>query len=234
VSWDVKDDGRATEKGTVSWLLRRYVAGCTDVTEKAREQYAWAVTHIEAGLGAISLARLDRDDVAAWIEGLAAGGQLGRRSIQACRNVLRAALAEAVDEGLITRSPAARVGLPRVVAKPVIEKAAVVWDESQVDRFLEVAGSHRWAVAFRLGVLFGLRRSEVLALRWDDVDQAAKTLRIDESLVALNNGAAWGRRQERTISTSHPDGRRDTAGTVEATRRPGCRPPRRGAGLGRH
>ena len=189
---NVKDDGRATEKGTVSWLLRRYVAGRTDVTEKAREQYAWAVTHIEAGLGAISLARLDRDDVAAWIEGLAAGGQLGRRSIQACRNVLRAALAEAVDEGLITRSPAARVGLPRVVAKPVIEKAAVVWDESQVDRFLEVAGSHRWAVAFRLGVLFGLRRSEVLALRWDDVDQAAKTLRIDESLVALNNGAAWG------------------------------------------
>jgi integrase len=43
-------------------------------------------------------------------------------------------------------------------------------------------------VAFRLGALFGLRRSEVLALRWDDVDVEAKSLRIDESLVA---GSEW-------------------------------------------
>jgi integrase len=41
-------------------------------------------------------------------------------------------------------------------------------------------------------VLFGLRRSEVLALRWDDVDANRQTLRIDESLVATNNGSAWG------------------------------------------
>ena len=56
---------------------------------------------------------LDRDDVAGWIEALAAGGKLSRRSVQICRTVLRAALTEAVDEGLIARSPAARVGLPR-------------------------------------------------------------------------------------------------------------------------
>ena len=106
------------------------------------------------------------------------------------RPARRAALAEAVDEGLIARSPAAHVGLPRSVAKPVKEKEALVWDEAQVDRFLEVTAAHRWYVAFRLGVLLGLRRSEVLALRWDDFDPAAKTLRIDESLVPLNNGAA--------------------------------------------
>jgi integrase len=41
-------------------------------------------------------------------------------------------------------------------------------------------------------VLYGLRRSEVLALRWDDVDLDKRTLRIDERLVAVNGGAAWG------------------------------------------
>jgi integrase len=187
----MKTEDRSTERGTVSWLVRRYVANRTDITVKARQQYEWAIPHIENGLGAIQLSRLDREDVATWIDNLAAGGKLGRRSIQICRTVLRAALTEAVDEGLIPRSPAARVGLPRTVAKEVKPKDAVAWDAADVDRFLEATAEHRWAVAFRLGALFGLRRSEVLALRWDDVDVEAKSLRIDESLVATNEGAAW-------------------------------------------
>ena len=112
--------------------------------------------------------------------------------MQICRTVLRAALAEGVEEGLIARSPAARVGLPRTVAKPATVKAAVTWESSEVKRFLELIASHRWAIGFRLGVLYGLRRSEVLALRWDDLDVDAKTVRIDESLVAINRGAALG------------------------------------------
>lgn len=187
----MKTEDRSTERGTVSWLVRRYVASRTDITVKARQQYEWAIPHIENGLGAIQLSRLDREDVATWIDNLAAGGKLGRRSIQICRTVLRAALTEAVDEGLIPRSPAARVGLPRTVAKEVKPKEAVAWSAADVDRFLEATAQHRWAVAFRLGALFGLRRSEVLALRWDDVDVEAKSLRIDESLVATNEGAAW-------------------------------------------
>jgi integrase len=199
----VRADDRSTERGTVSWLVRRYVASRTDITVKAQQQYEWAIPHIEEGLGAIQLSLLDRDDVARWIDGLAAEGKLGRRSIQICRTVLRAALAEAVEEGLIPRSPAARVGMPRTVAKETKPKEAVAWDANEVDRFLEATADHRWAVAFRVNVLYGLRRSEVLALRWDDVDTDAPSLRIDESLVATNQGAAWSNakneRSRRTI-----------------------------------
>jgi hypothetical protein len=67
-------EARSTERGTVSWLVRRYVASKSDITPKAREQYAWAIPHIEQGLGAIPLARLDRDDVADWINALASAG----------------------------------------------------------------------------------------------------------------------------------------------------------------
>lgn len=181
-----------TERGTVSCLVHRYVESRNDITVKSKEQYSWAIPHIEKGLGAIRLARLDRDDVATWIENLAAGGKLSRRSVQICRNVLRAALSEAVDEGLIARSPATRVGLPRTVAKPVKVKETEAWTAEEIDRFLGAIEDHRWAIGFRLGVLFGLRRSEVLALRWDDFDAERKTLRIDESLVATNAGSAWG------------------------------------------
>jgi len=140
-----KADDRSTERGTVSWLGRRYVAGRTDITLKAREGYEWAIPHIEAGIGAIPIARLDREDVADWIEALAAGGGLWRRSVQICRTVLRAALADAVDEGLIPRSPAARVGLRRTVAKPAKVKEIQAWDAAEVTRFLEVTRDHRWA-----------------------------------------------------------------------------------------
>ena len=184
-------EDRSTERGTVSWLVRRYVAGRTDITLKSREQYEWAIPHIENGLGAIQLSLLDRDDVATWISNLAEGGKLSRRGVQICRNVLRASLREAVDEGLIPRSPAARVGLPRTVAKPERVKETEAWTADEVDRFLDASASHRWALAFRLGVLYGLRRSEILALRWDDLDTKAGTVRIDESLVATRTGAAW-------------------------------------------
>ncbi|MGH9270262.1 MAG: site-specific integrase, partial [Ilumatobacteraceae bacterium] len=166
---------RSTERRTVGWLVRRYVAGRTDITQKSRESYEWAIPHIEAGLGAIPLTRLDREDVAEWIERLASAGQLSRRSVQICRTVVRAALAEAVDEGIIPRSPAARVALPRSVAKPPKVKEIDAWELPDVSRFLGATAGHRWAIAFRVGVLYGLRRSEVLALHWDDLDLDANT-----------------------------------------------------------
>jgi integrase len=200
---DMKTEDALADKGTVSWLVRRYVAGRTDITPKAQEQYAWAIPHIEAGLGAIQLSMLVREDVAGWIEALASGGKLSKRSVQICRTVLRAALSEAVDEGLIPRSPAARVGLPRTVAKPVRVKETETWTADEVDRFLEATASHRWSVAFRVSVLYGLRRSEMLALKWNNLDIEAGTLKIDESIVATRTGAEWSNakneRSRRTI-----------------------------------
>ncbi len=180
-------------RDTIGWLVRRYIASRSDLTQKARERYQWAIPHIEAGLGAIRLDRLDREDVAVWIEGLAAGGQLSWRSVQICRTVLRAALADAVEDGVLRRSPAARVPMPRTVAKPPKDKEVDAWTEDQVARFLDVVVDHRWAPAFRLGVLYGLRRSEALALRWDDLDAAKGTVRIDEGLVAVSTGAVWSK-----------------------------------------
>lgn len=78
--------------------------------------------HIERGIGGIQLDRLDREEVAWWIDDLAAAGRLSRRSVQICRMVLRAALADVVEEGLLRRSPAARVPKPKVVVKPERER----------------------------------------------------------------------------------------------------------------
>ena len=78
------------------------------------------------------------------------------------------------------------------------------WTEQEPSAFLAASAGHRWAVLFRIEVLFGLRRSELLALRWDDVDEVAGTLRIDEGLVPLRHGIDWtpgkSARSRRTIA----------------------------------
>jgi hypothetical protein len=54
--------------------------------------------------------------------------------------VLRAALADAVEEGLLRRSPAARVALPKVVVREPTAEEVDAWDEAQVRAFLPTPG----------------------------------------------------------------------------------------------
>lgn len=134
----------APERGTVSHLVDQWFSSRLDVTDKTRLQYEWAAGHIQTGLGALRLDQLVREDVAAWLDGLAVGGGFSRRSMQIFRMVLRTALADAVDPGEIRRSPAARVGTPRWVAKPNRSRETAAWDESELQRLLRASADHRW------------------------------------------------------------------------------------------
>lgn len=206
------------DRGTVAHLVGQWAASRVDVTAKTRAQYEWAADHIQRDLGAIRVDRLERDDVARWLDELAAGDKLSRRSIQTLRMVLRAALADAVDNGDLRRSPAARVGMPRQVARPDRQPAAKVWTEAEVQTFLASAADHRWAAPIRLSVLYGLRRSELLGLRWSAVDLRRSTVRIERALVEVHGRPEWtegkNTRSRRTISIDP-----STANALSAHRR---------------
>ena len=192
-----------TARGTLAWLLDRWVASRTDVSAKSKLQYEWAAGHLKAGLGQLTLDKLDRDDIARWLEASAAAGKLSKRSLQICRMVLRAALADAVEEGLLRRSPAARVALPKVVARVAVPKEVDAWDDTQVTGFLSAVTDHRWGGPLRLAVLYGLRRSELLALRWSGIDLEAGTVTIAGGLVEVRGAPVWtdgkNARSRRTI-----------------------------------
>ncbi len=178
-------------KGTVEWLVDRWVAAKTDITEKSQMQNRWAAGHIRGALGAIRLDQLDRDDIARWYEQLAAGGVLNKRSITIIRRVLRAALEDAVDEGLMRRNPAGRVPVPKKVVKPERHREVDAWDEKQIQAFLAAVADHRWGGPIRLTTLYGLRRSEMLGLKWDDIDIEARTVRVDEALIEVEGRPVW-------------------------------------------
>ncbi len=141
--------------------------------------------------------------MARWLEGLAAGGDLSRRSIQIFRMVLRAALDDAVATGELRRSPATRVGMPRQVVKVGHQRKADAWTEDALHRFLVAIAGHRWEAPLRLAVLYGLRRSELLAVRWSAVDAKNGTVRTERALVEVRGRPEWSSgknaRSRRTI-----------------------------------
>lgn len=79
--------------------------------------------------------------------------------------VLRNALNRAVREELLTRNVAELVDMPKVT-----KKAAKPWNAREAITFLRSARAHRLYAACVLVLVLGLRRSEVLGLRWQDVD----------------------------------------------------------------
>ncbi len=126
--------------------------------------------------------------------------------------VLRAALDDAVETGQLRRSPAARVGMPHRVAKPDLEREAEAWTADELRTFLAASAHHRWAAPIRLAALYGLRRSELLGLRWAAVDLRTGSVTIDRALIEVH-----GRRSGATART------RDHGGRSRSTRRPSTR-----------
>ena len=193
-----------SDHGTVGALVDRWVAGRVHVSAKSRLQYEWAAAHIRRDLGAVRVDRLGREDVARWLEALAAGGHFARRSIIILRTVLRAALADAVATGELRRSPADRVGMPRVVAKPDRDGEIKEWTEEEAQQFLRSIAGHRWAGPIRLTLLHGLRRSELLGLSWPAVDLKRGTVRIERGLTEVHGRPVWSEgknaRSRRTFS----------------------------------
>ena len=56
----------------------------------------------------------------------------------------------------------------------------------------------------RLAVLHGLRRSELLAVRWAGIDFTERSIRIDRGLVATDIGAVWTEGKTARSSRSIP------------------------------
>ncbi|KKD09655.1 integrase [Streptomyces sp. WM6386] len=79
--------------------------------------------------------------------------------------VLRNALNRAIREELLTRNVALLVDMPKVS-----KDKGTAWNAREAITFLRATRAHRLYAACVLVLVLGLRRSEVLGLRWQDVD----------------------------------------------------------------
>lgn len=88
------------------------------------------------------------------------------QTIARALNLLQGALDRQMRSGVIAANPVAGIRKPSVTKG---KKDVPQWTADQVAAFFEVARAHDWAPAFWLGELEGLRRAEILGLRWQDI-----------------------------------------------------------------
>jgi integrase len=153
------------------------------------DQYRWAVDHhIVPLIGKVRLRDVTPEVVDGWVSELVASDATGKRrlgatSARTVRKVLSMALEEAVQRGRLVRNP---VGLTQPPRRDRMRRQ-LGWTLEEARRFLVAVGDHRLAPAFHLSLVTGLRRGELLALRWRDVDLDAHTLTVHQQL-AIERG----------------------------------------------
>jgi integrase len=83
----------------------------------------------------------------------------------------------------VSRNVADGVDVPRVRRTEM-----QTWDEDDIARFLEVAKDSRYYALFHTALFTGMRRSELLALRWQDVASILSQIYVNRGLHHLNDG----------------------------------------------
>ncbi len=97
--------------------------------------------------------------------------------------IIRGALADAQRRGLVTRNVALVARAPRQRSLQRIEGISLTDDDLR--QFLRTAAGHRFFPIYWLTAMTGMRRNEVLGLKWPDIDVDKKRLHLNRGLVAV-------------------------------------------------
>lgn len=182
----VKADDRKVGE-FVGWWLDNVMASELRPTTLAAYREVLA-RYIDPHIGAVRLQALTPARVQEWERALlTAGGkrraELAPGTVRRAHGVLRAALNAAVRFGFLGRNPVSAVRAPR---EP--RAAPPVWTPEEARRFLDVARWHHLEPFWTLAVLTGMRRGELLGLRWSDLDLAAGEARVTVTRVRAAKG----------------------------------------------
>lgn len=177
-------EGETREVATVGGYLRRW----HELRRKALrpttwEQYRWVMErYIVPRIGRYPLSGLRGTDLDDLYDALLAEG-LAPATVRQVHAILRKAYADAVRRGLVTTNPVLAATPPKV-EEPELE----VWTPQQLQRFLEAAREDEWWPLWRLAVVTGMRRGELLGLQRADIDFQAGVLFVRRSVAWTGSG----------------------------------------------
>ncbi|MBI4942192.1 MAG: site-specific integrase [Actinobacteria bacterium] len=173
-----------------SWTVTSYVAHWREhiapgsLRPATLANYLYVLdSHVLPEVGKVRLARLTPAHVRRMLGALDDKG-LSPRTQQLAHAVLRSVLAHAVRDELVHRNVVALVRPPRPERLEVQP-----WTPAEAGQFLASVRGHRMYALFAVGLALGLRRGELLALTWADVDLTGKQLTVRRSVQRLRDGS---------------------------------------------
>lgn len=166
-------------------------AAAGDVGARSAERYRQLVEHaIIPHLGTIALQKLRPFDVERWHTALQIGGRrrraggLNARTIRQAHSILDKALREAEKNGLVTKNVCKLQAPPKMV-KP----ESAILSPDQIKLVMERLRGRTLFPIVVTALFTGLRRGELLALRWANIDLDGPKLRVVEALEQLADGS---------------------------------------------
>jgi integrase len=169
--------------------------------------------HVTPYIGAILLGSLTSARIAALYRQLETSGRadhrkgeaLSARTVRYVATILCAALGEAVAAGLLARNPAD----PKRSKPPTAREAAAPemhpWTAAQLAAFLVWSREHsQLHPAWHMLAMTGMRRGELIALRWRDLDLDAGTVSIRRSTGIVRVKGEGAKIIEGPTKTSRP------------------------------
>jgi integrase len=210
------EQGTAVESSrtTVREYLYRWLESAVKPTvrETTYRRHAGLIRmHVVPYIGNVPLQRLTAlqvqelyDTLRTTQRGDGKAGTLSVRSVRYVHVILKQALKQAVRWRLVPHNAAEGAEPPRAV-RPHID----VWDAGEAARFLDAAQGDSYGAIWEVALGTGLRKGELLALRWCDVELERATLHVRRTITETEDGVDYGEPKtkagRRTLKLS-PDG----------------------------
>lgn len=153
--------------------------------ETTWESYRIVVQRITRRIGNVKLQALTPLELE-WFyrelieSGGSRGGPLSAKTVRNTHTVLRKALADAERLGLIIRNPAATARPPSAQ-----HKEQKTWTSDQLRDFLDSIQDDRLFALYVFLATTGMRRGEVIGVRWSDLDLDAGEVHIVQTLASV-------------------------------------------------
>lgn len=189
-------------KTTVADYLDRWLSDYVkpNLSPRGYERYeSIARVHLIPAIGSIQLTQLRSSHLQKHYSTMLEAG-LSPRSVRYHHVVLHKAFNTALKWGLISRNAADGVDVPRPRRNDM-----QIWDEAELKQFLQAAKGTQYYALFYTALYTGARRSELLALRWQDIDFIYGQIYVNRSMHHLKDGsyvftAPKSERSRRTIA----------------------------------
>ncbi len=183
------DDGKVVvpDRDSVAEFARAWVAAlpAEGIEAATTKHYHEAISRLLPTIGTLPLqavTALDLDRSYSALLDLDRSARTVRASHVAAKKMLN----EAVRVGKVARNVATDARPPR--ARAARAKTFPTWDLEQTERFLTAIADTPDATLWHVAAFTGMRRGELVAVRWEDVDLARSTITVCRSVGKGLNG----------------------------------------------
>ncbi|MFH5779110.1 tyrosine-type recombinase/integrase [Heyndrickxia oleronia] len=162
------------------WLehKRKHVAAGTFAHYKP-----YVTNHLIPNLGNMKIDQLKPSHIQEMYDSYIEEETLSNQSIVHMHRILNNAFNKAIEWELAVKNPCS------VIKPPKPERIQMkVWDEMDVSFFLDFTKEKRFFVAYLLALTTGMRKGEILGLRWQDFDFINSYLSVRQAVTKKKGG----------------------------------------------